>query len=193
MTNTREALVEAAARLLDEGGVEAVTLREVGRLAGVSHNAPYKHFAGKQALLAAVAARELRGLHAALRESIRRTRTPQTALRAALHDYLDWALRYPARFKLVFGPWTIESQELADAATVAQTTFVDLVARAQDGGALPPGDPARQAALLRALAHGAADLAFAGHLTGAGKGGAEPGELVDDLLGFLRDAAAAAG
>jgi AcrR family transcriptional regulator len=56
---TRDALVEAAARLLDAGGVEAVTLREVGRRAGVSHNAPYKHFASTQALLAAIAAREL--------------------------------------------------------------------------------------------------------------------------------------
>ena len=56
---TRDALVAAAAQLLDEGGPEAVTLREVGHRAGVSHNAPYKHFADKEALLAAVAAREL--------------------------------------------------------------------------------------------------------------------------------------
>ena len=45
--------------LLDEGGVDHVTLREVGRRAGVSHNAPYKHFESKEALLAAIAAREL--------------------------------------------------------------------------------------------------------------------------------------
>lgn len=189
MTSTREALVEAAARLLDEGGVEAVTLREVGHLVGVSHNAPYKHFAGKQALLAAVAARELRGLHAALRDSMQDERSPRSALRAVLHDYLDWALRYPARFKLVFGPWTIDSEELAEAATLAQTTFVELVARAQAVRALPPGDSVRLASLLRALTHGAADLAFAGHLAAEGKGNAAPDELVDDLLGYLRNAA----
>jgi AcrR family transcriptional regulator len=56
---TRDDLIEVATGLLDRGGVAAVTLREVGRLAGVSHNAPYKHFADKQALLAAVAARDL--------------------------------------------------------------------------------------------------------------------------------------
>jgi AcrR family transcriptional regulator len=60
MASTRDRLVEAAAGLLDEGGVPAVTLREVGRRAGVSHNAPYKHFAGKEELLAAVAAAQLR-------------------------------------------------------------------------------------------------------------------------------------
>ena len=193
MASTREALVEAAARLLDEGGVEAVTLREVGRLAGVSHNAPYKHFAGKQALLASVAARELRGLHAALLESTGPAGSPRIALRAVLHDYLGWALRYPARFKLVFGPWTIESEELAEAATLAQATFVDLVTSAQEVCALPPGDPVRLASLLRALTHGAADLAFAGHLAGTGKGNAAPDELVDDLLGYLQNGAASPG
>jgi AcrR family transcriptional regulator len=190
MASTREALVEAAARLLDEGGVEAVTLREVGHRVGVSHNAPYKHFAGKQALLAAVAARELRGLHAGVRESIRHDHPSRTALRAALHDYVSWALQYPARFKLVFGPWTIESEELAEAATLAQVTFVDLVALAQKDRALPPGDSVRLASLLRALTHGAADLAFAGHLAAAGKGNAGPDDLVDDLLGYLQNAAA---
>jgi AcrR family transcriptional regulator len=57
--STRDRLVDAATELLDEGGPAAVTLREVGRRAGVSHNAPYKHFADKESLLAAIAAREL--------------------------------------------------------------------------------------------------------------------------------------
>ncbi|MEU6184875.1 TetR family transcriptional regulator [Nocardia sp. NPDC047038] len=43
MPDTRSALLDSAIRLLDAGGVEAVTLREVGLGAGVSHNAPYKH------------------------------------------------------------------------------------------------------------------------------------------------------
>ena len=60
--NTRDALVDAAASLMDAGGVAAVTLREVGRQAGVSRGAPYKHFADKEALLAAVAARDLAAL-----------------------------------------------------------------------------------------------------------------------------------
>jgi AcrR family transcriptional regulator len=53
---TDKRLIEAAAKLLDAGGEEAVTLRTVGHTPGVSHNAPYKHFANRSALLAAVAA-----------------------------------------------------------------------------------------------------------------------------------------
>ena len=61
MTGTRDRLIEAAARLLDKGGPAAVTLRAVADRCGVSHNAPYKHFASKAELLAAIASRELTG------------------------------------------------------------------------------------------------------------------------------------
>lgn len=187
--STREVLIDVATRLLDRGGVQAVTLREVGHQAGVSHNAPYKHFAGKEALLAAVAARELLRQRTALAATIARKRSPESALRAAIHQYVAWALDHPARFKLVFGNWSTESEELAHAADAAQTILISVVADAQDADVLPRHDPVRLASLLRAVAHGAADLASAGHLQPQGKGHADADELVDDLLDYLRDAA----
>ncbi|MEU3270724.1 TetR/AcrR family transcriptional regulator [Saccharomonospora sp. NPDC006951] len=183
---TRDALVEAAARLLDEGGVAAVTLREVGHRAGVSHNAPYKHFADKRALLAAIAARELAEVGAALSGGIRGGRPAAESLRAALHTYITWALRHPARFKLVFGTWEgAGTAELGAAAVTTQQVFAELVASAQREGGLPHGDPVRLGSLLRALVHGAVDLTLAGHLAENGKGAARPDQLVDDLLGYL--------
>jgi AcrR family transcriptional regulator len=174
---TREALVDAARQLLDEGGPEAVTLRAVGRLAGVSHNAPYKHFADKEALLAAVAARELRQQAAVAATAV--------TLRAVLHGYIEWALAHPERFRLVFGNWSAGSAELADAAETARASLITLVAGEQQADRLPPGDPERLAALLQALAHGAVALALAGHLSASGKGHASPVDLVDDLTGYL--------
>jgi AcrR family transcriptional regulator len=187
--DTRTALIDAATRLLDRGGVEAVTLREVGRLAGVSHNAPYKHFASKEALLAVLAARELDRQSAGLAHAASRSAGPEVTLRRALHEYVRWASAHPARFKLVFGRWTVDSAELAEAAETARAGLLTLVETAQRAGALPAGDPDRLAALLRALAHGAADLASAGHLSAGGKGNADPEDLVDDLLAHLRAAA----
>jgi AcrR family transcriptional regulator len=187
--STREVLIDVATHLLDRGGVQAVTLREVGHKAGVSHNAPYKHFASKEALLAAVAARELLRQRETLAATIARKRSPESVLRAAIHQYAAWALDHPARFKLVFGSWSTDSDELAVAADAAQTILVGVVTKAQDAGILPRGDPVRLASLLRALAHGAADLASAGHLQPKGKGHASADELVDDLLDYLRDAA----
>ena len=52
---TRQSLLEAAGALLDAGGPEAVTLREVGARTGVSRSAPYRHFADKETLLTVLA------------------------------------------------------------------------------------------------------------------------------------------
>src|SRR6202161_1376844 len=60
--NLAPALVEAALALLDETQDWGFSLREVARRAGVSHDAPYKHFPEKRDLLASVAARGFEAL-----------------------------------------------------------------------------------------------------------------------------------
>src|SRR5207244_8609625 len=50
----RNALIQVGLELLAEGGAAALDLRKVARKAGVSHAAPYRHFADKQALIAAI-------------------------------------------------------------------------------------------------------------------------------------------
>src|SRR5882757_5574035 len=98
---TRDALISAAARLLDQGGPAAVTLRAVGLAVGVSHNAPYKHFRDKEELLAAVAGREL----ARARGVTDPAADPVVELRRLAQAYVEWATRYPERFRLTFGAW----------------------------------------------------------------------------------------
>ena len=181
MISTRERLIAAAACLLDQGGPAAVTLRDVGKAAGVSHNAPYRHFADKDALLAAVAAREL-GRQGA---SLNRVGESVADVQARLQGYVRWALRYPERFRLTFGRWAREDAELGDAASEARSALTRAVAAAQARGELPPADPERLSSLLLALAHGAADLALAGHLSATGKGAADAEDLVADLFAYL--------
>ena len=53
--NLREELLKAAMGILDESGIEAVTIRQVARKAGVGHSAPANHFADKRALLTQLA------------------------------------------------------------------------------------------------------------------------------------------
>jgi AcrR family transcriptional regulator len=184
--NTREAMVVAAADLLDEAGPEGVTLRAVAQRVGVSHNAPYKHFRDKEALLAAVAARELRGRSAS---AAKPGADPVADLKRMAREYLRWAARHPARFKLAFGSWSRHDAELGDAAAEARTRYVSAVAAAQAAGAFPAGDPDRISALLLALCHGAADLALGGHLARDGKGHADPEDLVDDLFALFERSA----
>ncbi|HYD26778.1 TetR/AcrR family transcriptional regulator [Brevundimonas sp.] len=184
--STRDAIVAAAGDLLDEAGPEAVTLRGVAQRVGLSHNAPYKHFADKEALLAAVATAELRRRADAPRPE---RGEPLAILKRMLRDNVRWAVRHPARFKLTFGSWTRHDKDLGEAAHAARKRFVEAVAAAQAGGALPPGDPERVSAMLLALGHGAADLALGGHLSREGKGRADPEDLVDDLFDLLERAA----
>src|ERR1700694_5074972 len=159
---TREALITEAARLLDGGGPAAVTLRAVGRAVGVSHNAPYKHFTDKEDLLAAVASRELARQSGG--RAAKATLDPLDHLKARMHGYVRWAQRHPERFRLTFGRWTHTGAELAAASPAARASLVEAVEAAQGAGRIPVGDPERIAALILALAHGAADLALSGHL-----------------------------
>jgi len=181
MDSTRDRLIDAAAQLLDRGGPAAVTLRDVGKAAGVSHNAPYRHFADKDALLAAVAARELS------RQGANLDRAGEAGdVRAMLQGYVRWARRYPERFRLTFGRWERDDAGLGLAAGYARHALIRAVAAAQARGELPRADPERLTSLLLALAHGAADLALAGHLSATGKGAADPEALVADLFAYLR-------
>ena len=70
--NLRRALLDGALRLVEDQGAEALTLRAAARRAGVSQAAPYRHFADKQALLAAVAEEGFRALTEAMRRSAAR-------------------------------------------------------------------------------------------------------------------------
>ena len=189
--NRRETMISAAAALLDRGGPAAVTLREVGRAAGVSRCAPYRYFADKDDLLAAIACRELRrhkGFGASTADSTTVRSTPQ----ALTCDYVRWARQYPERFKLTFRRWASSYEELGEAIASAWSPLLESVATAQTRGTLPGGDPARVAALVQALAHGAADLALAGHISARGKGRADPEDLVADLFRYLKSSASAA-
>ena len=172
----RETLIEAAAQLLDQGGPAAVTLRAVGKAAGVSHNAPYKHFASKEALLAAVAGRELR------RPAQTLDAGPFEQLWAGLRLYVAWAVRHPERFSLTVSRWTEENADFAAAQAESRADWVRLVFAAQAAGRLPAGDSERLAALLLSTAEGAVNLALTGRLSKAGPGHASPEDLIDDLF-----------
>ena len=98
----RDTLVLAATELLDEGGPQNVTLREVGRRTGVSRTAPYRHFSSKSGLLATVAAQELRQLVVDVEALARDGRPAAEVLRQAMLHYVRWAHTRPEPYRLVF-------------------------------------------------------------------------------------------
>jgi len=110
----RPALLRAAARILEKEGRDAISLRDLARRAGVSHNAPYRHFADRQALLAALAEEGFALLAAALQGKPWREQAA----------YLRFALANPERFRLMFTrPVPAALRRLVGGDAVAQATW----------------------------------------------------------------------
>jgi AcrR family transcriptional regulator len=95
----RQALLGAGIALAQQGGPDAVVLREASRRAGVSHTAAYRHFADREALLAAVAEAAAAELASAMEQRLARVRKPRRRLRAIGEAYIDFALREPGLFQ----------------------------------------------------------------------------------------------
>lgn len=164
MTNKK--LIAAAAALLDSGGEDAVTLRAVGHAVGVSHNAPYRHFANRDALLAAVAIVDFEMLTAAF-GSVRRSNAQPTAkLTGALKAVVDYGHRHPARYKLLFHDPGIAAQggDLEKAALNAFGEFIGIVEECQSAGTLPHIPNTQLAGLLFASLHGLIALEASGRM-----------------------------
>jgi AcrR family transcriptional regulator len=106
----RRALVNAAVSLLTKTQRWDFSLREVARCAGVSHNAPYSHFASKRELLAAVAVKGYEILRARVLTALRGKTKPADALKAILIAYLRFGTGNPAQYRLMFGP-TLQGQD----------------------------------------------------------------------------------
>ncbi len=185
---TRRALLDAAAELLDLGGLEAVTLRAVGARAGVSRGAPYGHFADKESLLIAIGTRswdELGYRVGAIRadESL----PPTAKLRALTSAFIDVARRQPHLYRLMFSSPAGDPTSLARAAQHTQDESFAIVAELSG-----EQNARRYAALLLAGAHGIANLELTGQFE-TDKWGTSAEELVDTLVTMIaRDATAPA-
>lgn len=144
----RATLLAAAAELLAAGGVAAISLREVARRAGVSHNAPYRHFPDRDSLLAALAEEGFRELARDMHES-------GGGLAALGQCYVRFALARPGCFALMFSPALDKARH--PGLQQAATALYQLLAQSAQAAA-PGRDP--QVATLAAwsLVHGLAQL-----------------------------------
>ncbi|GAA2711752.1 TetR/AcrR family transcriptional regulator [Actinoplanes palleronii] len=178
---TRRALLGAAAELLDEGGPEAVTLREVGARAGVSRGAPYRHFADKENLLIAVGAQAWAGLGERTGELRTDAELPVAAkLRGALLALIEIGRTQPHLYKVMFSNPPGDPAALARAAQHSQTEFLAIVA------ALVGEEAARRyGALLISSANGIAGLEVSGQLADEKWGGVTAEDLVDTLVDMV--------
>jgi AcrR family transcriptional regulator len=162
----REALMRAAETLISEVGPRAFTLREVARRAGVSHNAPYRHFESRDDLLRAVAAEGFERLRATMTKRMERGVTARERLVLCGCGYVEFAQRWPQHFMVMFdlAGQLDGKRDNAEAGESAFHVLLDAIKAAQQANALPKGDPLPHAWTAWSLVHGIAKLSAGGNL-----------------------------
>jgi AcrR family transcriptional regulator len=160
----RATLLAEAERTVREQGIDALSLRDLARQAGVSHAAPRRHFADRKALLDALADVGFARLGEEVRAAIDGAGEDFRArLLAASTAYVRFAARDAALLDLMFTAKNAGPEPTPPPASGQLFTAVgDLITQGQQAGALPPGDPERLRLLLVAVLQGIAALVTSG-------------------------------
>jgi AcrR family transcriptional regulator len=117
----RDALLEAAERVLERDGLSGLTLRAVAREAGVSHAAPTHHFGDLTGLVSELAAIGFRQFNAAMAAACGAGTLPQEQIAARVHAYVAYAKAHPGMYGLMFRTERLDMKRpsLHEAATAA--------------------------------------------------------------------------
>jgi AcrR family transcriptional regulator len=183
------AILEAASQLLEKEGPLGVGLRAAARLAGVSHNAPYRHFANRESILAALATRGLGELCDRLTVAARGHRDARQSLVAIAETYVTLAAERPHLFRLMFGPEVADKVRypaVREAGMRALQVLVDTIVEGQRTGVIRPGDPTELALGHWAGVHGVASLLLDGMLADRARERGGPGALARLIADQIR-------
>ncbi len=192
----RDTLLAEAERTLREQGVEQLSLRDLARQAGVSHAAPRRHFADRQALLDALAEAGFARLADEVAAAVEDAGPDFRArLRATGATYVRFATEDPALMELMFtaknasksgeaAGQTAPSGGVAEGAGRLFTIVGELIREGQLTGQLPPGDPERLRLLFMATARGIAGLVAPGQPAAGQADG-----LLDDAVALFTQSA----
>ena len=164
----RRVLIDAALKLAEEGGPEAVSVREAARRAGVSPGAPFRHFDSRAALMTAVAEEAQRRFRAEIEAVLEDApaRDPLKRFRAFGLAYLRWAMKNPAHFEIISSGRHFDH----DAASGVSRDNAELIAlteqmlgEASAAGTLRAADLKAMLIAGRALVYGFARMKIDGH------------------------------
>ena len=166
--NLREALIDAAVRLVEEGGPENVSVREVAKRAGVSPGAPFRHFSNKTALMTAVAEQAMSRFRLEITKAVDSVARddPIERFAAVGAAYLHWAIRNPTHFQIISTRRLIDwdsSESLRHDNEAVRSLLEGSMVEAQRRSMLRSNDIADTQIAGRALVYGLARMFIDGH------------------------------
>lgn len=158
----KNALIKAGVEVLASEGLGGLSLRKVAKQAGVSHAAPYSHFADKQALIAAISTEGFKQLYAQIQSVFGTYREdPENLIIETAWAYVQFALNAPDRFKLMFSSVLEKEKEYADFVEISQDNFsqlVEIIETCQQTGLLKTGPSDVAAVSIWSTVHGFTSL-----------------------------------
>lgn len=178
----RRALLDAALEILQERG--DLSLRAVARRAGVSHAAPYHHFADRRALVSALAGEGLTAFREALLAGARREADPHLRMLEVGVAYVRFAVENPAHFRLMFSAELADRSDdpgLQEAYDAAYAVLLDGV-RGVLGEGAPDGAVSAQATFAWSLVHGLSYLILDNQVASLGCSPDEAEELARRVI-----------
>lgn len=180
----RREVLDAAVQIVTVEGVGALSMREVARRAGVSHQAPYHHFSDRAAILGAIAEEGFDTLADRLQHALA---APGDPLESCFGAYVHTALDFPGHFRVMFRPELCDLADHAEAKDAADRAFASLLQLARR---VAPRDAdetaiATLSVVLWSQVHGLATLIIDGPLGRTMPNMADVRTLVADVGAFI--------
>ena len=167
----KNALIKAGVEILAREGLGGLSLRKVAKQVGVSHAAPYSHFADKQALIAAISTEGFKQLFFQIEEIIKsHYEEPKILLTETAWAYIQFALNEPDRFKLMFSSVLEKEKDYPDFVEISQQNFqqvVKVIEICQQAGVLKPGPATLTSISVWGAVHGLIMLVLEGQVSHA--------------------------
>jgi AcrR family transcriptional regulator len=158
----RAALLEAALAVLSEIGPQGLSIREVARRAGVSHAAPYRHFADRDELILAVVEQGFELMQQTMQaEKAAAPNDPLNQFAASGLAYVSFALAHPAHYRVMFSGDLLSSTgdlSLQHTSREALQEMVANIAQCQRLGVVRTGNAVTQALTILSTIHGFVSL-----------------------------------
>ncbi|MFN8595627.1 MAG: TetR/AcrR family transcriptional regulator [Anaerolineae bacterium] len=165
----KNALIEAGADILAKDGVSGLSLRKVAQKAGVSHTAPYAHFADKQALIAAISTDGYRRLYEALAATtLHYANDPARQLIEGAWAYVQFAVNDTDHFKITLSDAIEKEKDYPAFVAMSQQSFalvVQIVEACQQAKVLKRGPADLIAVGVWSLIHGFVSLFLEGQIS----------------------------
>ena len=165
----KNTLIQAGIEILSRDGVNALSLRNAARKAGVSHAAPYAHFSDKQALIAAIATDGHKKIYAKITGIMEKY--PDDPLRQLIETawaYAEFGFEQPDHFKITFSGAVEKARDYPALLEMTDKNFElvrALMRRCQAAGILNPGEPDLVAVGVWGLVHGFVSLIQEGQVS----------------------------